>query len=157
MTTLRIKMMNEKMAQEALNWRYEKPYDFYNNETTDEAMAEMLDGTYYGIINKDNTLVGFFCTGRSAQVPAGHEFGVYEDDYVDLGLGMNPELTGKGNGYDFSSFIVDHIRKVFTDTPIRLSVATFNERAIHLYEKLGFVKKDEFSAASSDFITMVKK
>ncbi|MDF2788980.1 MAG: family N-acetyltransferase [Neobacillus sp.] len=40
---------------------------------------------------------------------------------------------------------------------IRLTVAIFNQRAIHLYTKLGFVKKVEFNRDTTEFITMVKK
>jgi RimJ/RimL family protein N-acetyltransferase len=36
-------------------------------------------------------------------------------------------------------------------------VAKFNERAIHLYEKLGFVYENEFDTKNATFITMVKR
>lgn len=58
--TLVIEKMNEKMAIEILNWTYEKPYDFYNNELLESAIKEMLDGTYYAILGEFNELVGFF-------------------------------------------------------------------------------------------------
>ena len=93
--------MNEKMATDILNWQYEEPYDFYNSEVTDEALQELLAGTYYALVDEYKELIGFFCIGNSAQVPIGNRFGVYIDDYVDMGLGMNPNLVGKGNGYDF--------------------------------------------------------
>ena len=157
MMKLYIEHMNEETATNILNWQYEKPYDFYNNEVTDEAMQELLDGTYYVLVDELKELIGFYCIGKSAQVPIGNRFGVYLDDYVDMGLGMNPNLVGKGNGFEFCSYIMKFIEENYQDTPIRLTVAKFNQRAIHLYEKLGFVLEHEFSTDFAEFITMVKK
>ncbi|TQR19432.1 GNAT family N-acetyltransferase [Psychrobacillus vulpis] len=152
-----IEKMNEKMANDILNWKYDKPYDFYNNELTDEEMKERLDGSYFALVDEFNELIGFLCIGETAQVPIGNQFGVYTDNFVDMGLGMNPKLVGKGNGFEFCSFIIKFIEEKYKSTPIRLTVAKFNLRAIHLYEKLGFVMENEFSTDFAEFITMVKK
>lgn len=153
-----IEDMNEQIAKDILNWKYDEPYDFYNNDPTDnEEVEELLNGSYYVLVNDLNELVGFFCIGESAQVPRGHQYGVYEDDLIDMGLGMNPTLTGNGNGFEFCSFTVNLIEKIYKGTPIRLTVAKFNQRAIHLYEKLGFVQEKEFDTDLAKFITMVKK
>ncbi|WP_309299184.1 N-acetyltransferase [Ureibacillus sinduriensis] len=40
---------------------------------------------------------------------------------------------------------------------IRLTVAKFNQRAIRLYEKLGFKKDKEFWTDRAEFMTMVKR
>lgn len=152
-----IRNMNEKLATDILNWKYDKPYDFYNNELTAEEMREILDGTYYALIDDAEELIGFFCIGETAQVPIGNQHGVYTGDFVDMGLGMNPKLVGKGNGFEFCSFIIRYIKENYKGTAIRLTVATFNKRAIHLYKNLGFVLKDEFSTDFADFITMVRE
>lgn len=151
-----IENMSEQIAKKILGWKYEQPYDFYNNELTDESIKEMLDGLYYALVNDNQALLGFFCIGEWAQVPVGNQYGVYSDDFVDIGLGMNPKLVGKGNGFEFCSFIISHIENNHSCTPIRLTVAKFNERAIHLYGKLGFVRKNEFTTDFADFIVMVK-
>ncbi|SES18330.1 Ribosomal protein S18 acetylase RimI [Gracilibacillus ureilyticus] len=150
-----VKEMDEKSAREILSWRYEQPYDLYNNEATEESLNELLDGSYKVVILHDGTVFGFFCTGKMAQVPAGHNFGAYNDNCVDVDLGMNPDYTGKGNGYTFCSFIIEFVARIFPNIPVRLTVATFNKRAIHLYEKLGFEKKNQFSNGSTEFITML--
>lgn len=152
-----IEDMNEKMAKEVLNWKYDKPYDFYNSELTDEGMEEMLDGSYYALVNDFKELVGFFCIGETAQVPIGNQYGVYTESLVDMGLGMNPTLVGKGNGFQFCSYILNSIQQDYKSIPIRLTVAKFNQRAIYLYEKLGFVLESEFKTDFAEFITMVKK
>jgi [ribosomal protein S18]-alanine N-acetyltransferase len=153
---MRIQKMNESMAIEILGWKYEPPYDFYNNELSPESIIELMENNYSVIISDADELMGFFCTGTAAQVPSGSLLGAYEDRMLDIGLGMKPVLTGKGNGTQFFSFVIKTIEEMYGSVPLRLTVAKFNERAIHLYEKFGFVKKDEFLSGTSDFITMVQ-
>ncbi|WP_337017948.1 GNAT family protein [Oceanobacillus massiliensis] len=155
--SLRIGKMNQHHAVEALCWKYEEPYDFYNNILTSDAIMELLSNKYYAVFDTYNELVGFFCTGRSAQVPAGDPYGVYKEDCIDIGLGMKPELTGKGKGFEFFSTILRFAEENHKSHDVRLTVATFNTRAIHLYEKLGFIKQMEFSTHEADFITMIKR
>lgn len=153
---LSIEIMNEEIAKDILNWKYDEPYDFYNNELTDEEMKERLDGSYYALVDVDRELFGFFCIGETAQVPIGNQLGFYTGDFVDMGLGMDPKLVGKGNGYEFCSFILRYIEENYKGNPIRLTVAKFNQRAIQLYKKLGFVMKNEFSTDFAEFVIMVK-
>lgn len=154
---LSVGKLDEDLADEILNWKYDRPFDFYNNEETAEAKRELLDGSYSALRDGSGELVGFFCIGASARVPAGNQFDVYPEGFVDMGLGMHPKLVGKGHGFAFCSFIIGHIEGKHTGTPIRLTVATFNRRAIHLYEKLGFVSVDEFRTDASRYMTMVRK
>lgn len=154
---LKVVNMNERYAFQILNWKYEPPYNFYNNEYTKEALEELVDSSYYALLDKENELFGFFCTGESAQVPAGHAILAYKENFVDMGLGMDPRFVGKGNGIAFCSFIINVIEKKNGKMPIRLTVAKFNQRAIHLYEKLGFKKEKEFRTELAEFITMVRE
>lgn len=146
--------MTKKRALQILNWSYEPPYDFYNNEVTEIAIHELISGDYQVVVDETTDLVGFYCVGGPAQVFAGLLVGVYESPCVDVGFGMRPELTGQGYGGDFVSFILKDVRSQHGDETLRLTVATFNKRAIHLYEKLGFVKSKTFKRDQSEFITM---
>lgn len=148
--------MDRENAQEILKWKYEPPYDFYNNDLNEEELEELLDGSYYAIKNVVSELLGFYCMGKNAQVPKGQDFGVYIEKCMDMGLGMDPKLTGKGDGTRFGIFVLNEIEGKAGGLPIRLTVADFNKRAIHLYEKLGFVAKERFSTEAVGFITMVK-
>lgn len=148
--------MNSRMAATILDWKYEQPYDFYNNEQTEEALEELLDGSYYAIIDKNKEVIGFFCTGESARVASGNHFGVYKGEFIDMGVGMHPHLVGQGKGFDFCICIMKYIEEKFQSKSLRLTVAMFNERAIHLYKKLGFVKENEFSNDVTEFITMMR-
>ncbi|MBK3494698.1 GNAT family N-acetyltransferase [Viridibacillus sp. YIM B01967] len=148
--------MSIDLAKEILSWRYEAPYDFYNNDLDTDTLRELLENPYYSVIDNSGELVGFFCIGQSAQVPSGSKFGTYSEEMIDIGIGMKPGLTGKGYGSTFFSFVLNHIQDE-NCIPIRLTVAKFNQRAIHLYEKFGFVRIMEFRNDSTEFIVMIKK
>ncbi|WP_010093929.1 GNAT family N-acetyltransferase [Ornithinibacillus scapharcae] len=148
------KRMTEKSAIKILGWKYDKPYDFYNQVLSGEAILELTSKNYI-LIEKDGKIAGFYCTGKDAQVPVGHEYRAYDGDYLDLGLGMRPDLTGKGLGKAFMEFIIEEIRHEYAGN-LRLTVADFNIRAIRLYENLGFLKVQDFSRGSTKFNVMVK-
>lgn len=147
------KPMDEDIAWNIATWQYEPPYDFYNSEQSHETIDEMLDGSYYAVLNEEQEVIGFYCTGQSAIVPAGYTVHAYEDGYIDMGLGMHPALVGQGNGYAFGLYIIGQIKEKY-DKPLRLTVASFNKRAIRLYKKLGFVEDKVFHTSRTEFITM---
>lgn len=153
---LKLENMDQEFASEILSWRYDPPYDFYNNEHDAESIKEFLEDSNSVIVNDNGELIGFYCAGSSAQVPLGTKVGAYREDIIDIGLGMAPTLTGKGNGFTFFSFVVEALYKTYGNVPVRLTVATFNQRAIQLYKKFGFVKEIEFSTGSAEFQTMRK-
>lgn len=152
-----IKNMNEEFAAEILNWKYPAPYDLYNNELNPVNIKEMLEDSYYIVVDENDRLVGYFCIGNAAKVPIGIEFGAYAEDLIDIGIGMKPELTGQGYGFTFFSFILEYVQDNDRNVPLRLTVAQFNQRAIRLYKKFGFVKIMEFNKESTVFATMIKK
>ena len=144
------KIMTEDFAREILTWQYDSPYDLYNQDAED--FDELMNGSYYAVLNFANEMIGFYCIGTPAQVPKGHDFKAYQESFLDLGLGLKPELTGQGNGYDFLEFIIPTL----SAENLRLTVASFNKRAIRLYEKFGFKQVDCFSNGKNEFITMVR-
>ncbi|TRZ39061.1 GNAT family N-acetyltransferase [Niallia circulans] len=145
--------MTKAWAEEILDWNYEPPYDFYNDNNKEESMKELLEAPYFAVLNDSGNLAGFYCIGYAAQVPLGYLFGAYQEDCVDIGLGMKPELTGKGNGGSFIRFVLEQVKG---SKSIRLTVADFNERAITLYEKVGFQKTYMFAGEELNFIVMKK-
>ena len=145
--------MTKDYAIEILNWRYLPPYEMYNQEEGEAGLAELLDESYKVVLGQDGRITGFYCTGLAAQVPKGHDFGVYDEACVDIGLGMKPELTGRGFGSEFLAFV---LREIDIGS-LRLTVAKFNERAIRLYEKFEFERVNEFWSGETPFIVMLRK
>lgn len=148
--------MTEGVAADILKWRYPYPYNFYNIEANSESMAEILDGSYRKIQDEKGGLVGFYCIGSSAQVPAGRIMGLYPEGFTDFGLGMHPASTGQGKGSNFFAYIRQEIHQAHPEKLLRLTVATFNKRAIRLYENSGFTKEKEFKTDIAEFQTMVE-
>lgn len=125
----------------AFTWHYEGKYSFYDMEADQEDLAEFLDmdkrkDSAYAVI-KDQALVGFITVNR------------VDDQTVDLGLGMKPNLTGKGLGRDFLTEIMAFIQLTYKPSFVTLAVAAFNQRAINLYLAYGFQKVELFMQATN--------
>lgn len=155
--------LTEAQALAVLDWRYPGIYSFYNIETDDPAdvLIEMLDGTHFGATDEQADPIGFWAVGYAAQVPGGHTSGAYDrHPGLDIGLGLRPDMMGlrTGLGPAFVDAGLAYMKEQFGDISIRLSVATFNERAIHVYTRAGFVPHETFysdsSAGPAQFVLM---
>lgn len=143
--TFIFKPMTKNYAEIIAEWKYEPPYDFYDFDSTEESVQELLNGDYFYVVDHLNTLVGYFCSGNSARVSGGYDAGIYQDEHrLDIGLGMNPSFTGKGQGSEFVAEGLKFMEDLFNLTIFRLVVATFNKRAINVYKKNGFQEKTTF-------------
>jgi len=132
--------MEAQDARAIAAWRYEEPYSIYNWEAEDD-LAEMLDrrSPYYAVMDEQGDLIGFFAYGSAAYVWSSDEPHLFsEGKTITIGLGMRPDLTGKGSGLAFVQAGIDFARKHFAPEQLRLYVLTFNERAIRVYERAGF-------------------
>ncbi len=69
---------------------------------------------------------------------------------VDVGLGLRPDLNGRGLGLGFVLADLEFARRRFAPDGFRLSVAAFNEGAILVYERAGFTRTEVFSHSTND-------
>jgi ribosomal-protein-alanine N-acetyltransferase len=132
--------MEEEDVREIEMWRYEGPYSVYNWGEGDN-LEELLDrrSPYYAVMNEQGELIGFFAYGSAAYVWSSEEPHLYsEGKTIAIGLGLRPDLTGKGLGPAFVQAGMDFARQHFAPERLRLFVLTFNERAIRVYERAGF-------------------
>ena len=134
-------MTQEQAEVIAETWRYQGDYSFYDMDADAEDLEEFLDpekraGVYFVVLDRDE-IIGFY----SFQQP--------DEDTVEIGLGMKPELTGKGNGAAFLKAGLQFAETRYSPKNITLSVAAFNKRAIKLYEKLGFKETESFVQATN--------
>lgn len=103
-------------------WRYPAPYDFYDGDAEPVLDPER----FYAAHDESGELVGFL---------------YFEDKgggALEIGLGLRPDLTGRGLGLAFFRTGLDFARERFRPDRIVLNVAAFNERAIAVYERAGF-------------------
>lgn len=146
---LNIRQMNMEAAKQIAKWTYEEPYSIYSMDDSEEILHELLDESYFAAFDEIDNLIGYYCFGKSAQVPAGSFFGVYdEENHIDIGLGMRPDLCGQGQGSYFFSKGLEFARNTLSAQGFRLTVAAFNMRAIKAYQRIGFSKVDSFVRAS---------
>lgn len=157
---LNIKQMNYDEAKQISKWVYKEAYSIYSMDGSDNCIGELLNGTYFSVSKEENNLIGYYCFGESAQVPVGNQFGVYDcEDITDIGLGINPNLCGQGLGLEFFSSGLDFARNNLSAKGFRLTVATFNQRAIKVYQRAGFEKVNSFERITEtgkiDFWVMI--
>jgi len=127
---IRIELLTDQTAAELAAWHYEPPYDFYDFEAEPDDLAQLLDPArrgdrYYGAFDESGELVGFF-------------YFVVRAEEIEVGLGLRPDLTGRGLGAEYLDAGLELARRQFGLARFRLYVATFNERAIRVYERAGF-------------------
>ncbi|WP_099159148.1 GNAT family N-acetyltransferase [Virgibacillus ndiopensis] len=129
--TYKFRIMTQEQAENiAFNWHYDNEYSFYDMEADREDLKEFLNpgtrGNSMFAVTKDDELVAFFSVNKVA------------DKTFDIGLGMRPDLTGRGMGLEFLKEAMNLVQSEYEPKKITLSVAAFNQRAIKLYRKFGF-------------------
>ena len=134
--------MSDDHAAAIAEWRYEFPYEWYDTSADPrrvELFANLARRTHLRAVVDDGELVGFVNF-----VPAGNE--------VRLGLGMRPDLTGRGLAQPFIEAGLDYARREWRPRMFRLWVAQWNERALRAYRRAGF--REVPSAEASRFVEM---
>ena len=118
---LTIRLASAETFAEMAGWRYEPPYDFYDGDADPVRNPER----FYEALDEDGSLVGNYYFEEKG-------------DALEVGLGLRPDLTGRGLGLEFLLAGIDFGRGRFGLSRVILDVAAFNERAIKVYERAGF-------------------
>ncbi len=141
-------------AEEISRWRYPDPYAAYNGDPT--SVPGLLDPryNYHAVTGPEGELVGYFCFGADATVPVGRKLGLYDEDALDVGLGMRPNLTGRGLGLGFMQAGLRFAGQTFSPTAFRLTVAAFNRRAVKVYGAAGFEVVRAFGDRGDEWLLM---
>ncbi len=140
--------MDRVSATAIVAWRYDPPYDFYNwSSDADDEIAAMLDPVNHVVTIReaDLGLVAFCSFGADGQVPGGD----YSAEALDLGLGMRPDLTGRGLGNAFVAAVIAEAEVHEMPKRLRVTIAEFNHRARHVWERAGFRFVQRFLAEES--------
>jgi RimJ/RimL family protein N-acetyltransferase len=126
---VRIELWNEAYAEAVEAWTYEPPYDFYDAASDPEDAAAMRDPAkahhFRAVLGDDGRLEAFWWLDP-------------KEDAFEVGLGLRPDLTGRGLGEAVVRAELDYVREDWAPTTLRLLVTVWNTRAIRLYERLGF-------------------
>jgi len=157
MSELHVSPLDHAAALAITRWRYPPPYDLYTLSDDPLGTALFLSSAasgYFQLRDAAGELVAFCCFGAEAQVPGGD----YSTQALDLGLGLRPDLTGRGHGMRYLGAVLAFGIAQFQPTLLRLTVADFNLRAIRLYQKAGFHAAARFTSsfARRPFIIMTR-
>jgi ribosomal-protein-alanine N-acetyltransferase len=115
---------------DAARWRYGGRWSVYDHRADHEAPI-----TRRAVVSADDgRVVGFYCVGEDARVP-----GLAADGAVtDLGVGMAPDLVGQGRGEAFARAVLDDVRRILPDNPLRAVIQSWNTRSLRLAHQMGF-------------------
>jgi len=129
-------------ARVIAGWRYPAPYDFYDADADPDDLAELLSApdSYFAAIGDDGEITGFL------EIKS-------EQPVAEIGLGLRPDLTGRGVGLGFVDAALAFVRGRSSPERFELSVAEFNTRAIRVYERAGFEVAERYihRTAGSDW------
>jgi ribosomal-protein-alanine N-acetyltransferase len=131
---LHFEQLTQEDAEAIAEWHYPEPYSFYDWTADPGDLRELLDPAlrgeaYWAVRDEANELVGYF------------SFKPKDEQTVEIGLGLRPDLTGRGLGGSFLAAGLEFALTRFEPARFVLSVATFNERAIKVYERAGFSRE----------------
>lgn len=126
---MKVEEWNETHAREVETWHYEPPWDFYDLASDPADAAAMRDPAraehHRAVLDESGHLEAFWYFDRHA-------------DVVEVGIGLRPDLTGRGLGESFLRAQLEYASHEWRPAAFRLFVAAWNERAIRLYERLEF-------------------
>lgn len=137
----------------ANEWKYDGIYSFYDMTADPEDYEGFVNADLrnkndnYEVLENEN-LIGFFCVIR-------------EGASIEIGLGMRPDLCGKGKGRQFLKQILAFIERNYEFDKLIMNVASFNQRAIKVYHSCGFLDSELIKRSSNggiyEFLTLIKK
>jgi ribosomal-protein-alanine N-acetyltransferase len=135
-----IRPMTAADAQAIAAWHYPGEYRFYDVDQDPDDLAELLDpaewGTRYFAADAAGELAGYFAFK-------------HRDGEVEIGLGLRPDLTGRGHGATFLDAGLRFAAERYGAARTVLGVAAFNQRAITLYERAGFRAVERYEHATN--------
>jgi RimJ/RimL family protein N-acetyltransferase len=126
---VKVQEWKEAYGREVATWHYEAPWDFYDLASDPDdaaAMADLARAEHRrAVLGEDGSLEAFL-------------YFDWHGDVTEVGIGLRPDLTGRGLGESFLNAQLDYARGRWQPASFRLFVAAWNERAIRLYERVGF-------------------
>ena len=138
-----VRPMTVSDAADVASWRYDGDWSVYNLPTPEPVLDNL--SSYHAVISGDD-LIGFCCTGVEARVA-----GMTDDPAIlDVGIGMNPKLVGRGNGARFAEIVLRYLDERHPSVTLRAAVQTWNERSVRLSHRLGFHDAGKLLAVQGD-------
>lgn len=148
-------LMNEFEKEIISSWKYDGEYTIYNMPSYEEQKNRGIalcnpqrEKNYYSYYD-GNDLIGFTNI-------------LEEEKEIFIGIGVNPNLCGKGYGKEILLLASKMSRELYPNKSLYLEVRTWNKRAIRCYENAGFSIDGEIiiqttGIGNGEFYRMTKK
>jgi [ribosomal protein S18]-alanine N-acetyltransferase len=130
-------------AADILSWRYPAPYDCYDVTGAEPGYYLEPANRFFAVLSHGE-LIGFRSFGPDGRVPGW----TYDESALDTGGGLRPELTGRGRGRSVVAAGLEFGRERFAPQAFRVTVASFNTRALRVVTSLGFRPAGSFAATA---------
>ena len=154
---LEVRPMQSNDAEAIARWRYAGPYAVYGGSIgrESESVQYMLDPSNgFHSVRGEFGLIGFCSYGVDGRVPGG----TYDDDALDVGAGMAPNLIGNGHGRVFLGAVVEYATRELNAAQLRATIASWNERALRAWRSVGFRPISKFRTNQrSEFTVLVRE
>ncbi len=148
-----LRPLSDEDAAVASTWRYEGPWSVYDGSDDDPISAAK---GYQAIEDADGRFIGFVCAGFDARVPGLTE----EDGVLDVGVGLEPALVGKGRGASILGPLLEGLVAESGASSLRAVVQSWNARSLQLCTRLGFREAGklvvEEPGGSVDYVVVVR-
>ncbi|MBJ7338189.1 GNAT family N-acetyltransferase [Mycolicibacterium sp.] len=147
---LLVRPMSVDDARRVAGWRYRERWSTYDLSSPAGLLEELH--LYSAVTDSAHAVVGFVCVGSAARVP-----GLDADPpFVDVGVGMDPDVVGKGSGRTFGKAVLDHLARRYPDRPLRAVVQAWNVRSLRFAVQCGFVDVGDMSSSDVPYRILVK-
>lgn len=148
--------MTESYAKEICGWKYDGEYSVYNYPDWETCRKNKWNIADRRKLNREFRALVTQEDGRD--VLCGFLRLTSEDGAINLGLGLRPDLCGRGLGVELMTIAINEYKRRFPRLALELDVRPFNKRAITCYMKSGFVVMGRFTgrtpAGETEFLHM---
>jgi RimJ/RimL family protein N-acetyltransferase len=149
MSRLHIRALTHDDAANIAGWHYDGRWATYDLASIDTLVDELE--MYSAIVDADGVLHGFLCVGAAARVP-----GLEPDPrFLDVGIGLDPSLVGKGWGSELGRLVKRHLNQLHPTLGLRAAVQSWNERSLKLARRLGFSEVFRHTSRSVEYTVLV--
>jgi [ribosomal protein S18]-alanine N-acetyltransferase len=147
--TFHVRALTHDDAVRIAAWRYGGPWATYDLASSDTIEDELP--LYTAIVDSHDVLHAFSCVDSAARVP-----GLEPDPrFLDVGIGLDPELVGKGRGSEFGRLVMRNLEIEDPAQRFRAVVQSWNERSLRLGRRLGFTVAGTHSTDGTEYAILV--
>jgi len=128
------KELNSQYRKQIASWRYPKEYAVYHLPS----LEIMREENYRFVDDSKCFEYAVYVDEHNNNQVIGYVSSVEQEYYILLGIGVHPDRCNQGYGRKILQEAIKDNLKRYPDKVMRMKVRSWNQRAIHLYQNVGF-------------------